>query len=102
MPPELSDADIRRVARLARLAIPDSDLPAYRRDLSAVIGHFERLSRIDLSNTEPMAAVGGGVNRLAEDQPGPTLSNEVLMRLASQTMPPFVKVPKVLEDGGGA
>jgi hypothetical protein len=42
------------------------------------------------------------VNRLAADEPGGTIPNVVLMRMAPEVMAPFVKVPKVLEEGGGA
>ena len=40
------------------------------------------------------------VNRLAEDEPGPLLDREVLLRMAPRTEGPFIAVPKVLGEGG--
>jgi aspartyl-tRNA(Asn)/glutamyl-tRNA(Gln) amidotransferase subunit C len=98
----LSDEDVRRIARLSRLVVEEGELPALRSRLSAVLGYMERLRSLDLSGVEPLTHVGDQVNRLGEDEPGQTLSNEVLMRMAPERMPPFVKVPKVLDEGAGA
>jgi Asp-tRNA(Asn)/Glu-tRNA(Gln) amidotransferase C subunit len=49
-----------------------------------------------------MTNVAGAVNRFDRDEPGPMLSAEALMKMAPESLPPFIKVPKVLDDGGGA
>lgn len=102
MPDGLSDADVRKVAKLARLAIPKERFEPLRRELAAVLGYVERLRSLDLSGVEPMAHVGETTNRLDEDAPGATLRTDVLMKMAPDTMDPFIKVPKVLGEGGGA
>ena len=91
-----------KIARLSRLAITDAEVADYQVKLSAVVGYVERLRGLDLSRVEPMANVADSTNRLDADVPGPTLSTETLMEMAPAVMPPFVKVPKVLEEGGGA
>jgi aspartyl-tRNA(Asn)/glutamyl-tRNA(Gln) amidotransferase subunit C len=103
-PATLSDTEVRKVARLARLALSDEQVHAMRTQLAAILGYIERLRGLDLAGVEPMAHVGGGeaTNRLDDDVPGPTLSNADLMRMAPDAMEPFIKVPKVLGDGGGA
>jgi aspartyl-tRNA(Asn)/glutamyl-tRNA(Gln) amidotransferase subunit C len=101
-PQQLSADYVRKIARLSRLAITDQEVADYQVKLSAVVGYFERLRKLDLSGVEPMANVADQANRLDEDVPGPTLPTEVLMEMAPAVMPPFVKVPKVLEEGGGA
>ncbi len=98
----LSDDEVRKVARLARLDLSDDQVERYRAQLGAVLGYVERLKEVDLAGVEPLTNVSDAVNRLAADEPGPTLTNEVLMRMAPDTMAPFVKVPKVLDEGGGA
>ena len=98
----LSEDAVRKIARLARLELRDEEVGHFQRELSAVIGYMDRLRGIDLSGVEPLASVEGGVNRLDDDVPGPTLSNEVLMRMSPGTMAPFVRVPKVSGAGGGA
>ena len=98
----LSPDDVRKVARLSRLAIPEDQVESYRAQLQAVLGYVERLREVNVEGIEPLTHVADSVNRLDEDIPGPTLPNEVLMKMAPETVPPFVKVPKVIGDGGGA
>lgn len=98
----LSAEDVRRVARLARLAVDESRIEGYRAELSAVLGYVERIRSLNLEGVEPLAHVGAGENRLDVDSPRETLAGEALMRMAPGTMPPYIKVPKVLGEGGGA
>ncbi len=100
--PRLTADEVRKVARLSRLALTDEQVERYRGQLSAILGYVQRLQQVDLAGVEPMAHVGETVNRLDDDVPGPTLSVEALMKMAPDTMPPFIKVPKVIGDGGAA
>jgi len=98
----LSEAYVRKVAKLARLALTDDQVRLYQGQLSAVLGYVERLGELKLEGVDPLANVGETVNRFREDVPGEMLKNEALMAIAPDVMPPFVKVPKVIGDGGGA
>lgn len=98
----LSAEDVRKVAKLARLALTDAQAEEYRSSLSAVLGYVDRLRELGLDGVEPMAHPSDATNRLAEDVPGGTLANEVLMSIAPEKEPPFIRVPKVLGEGGGA
>lgn len=104
---DLTPEDIRRIARLSRLAVADDQLDHYRAELGAILGYVERLGELDLEGVEPMTRVGesserSGENRLEADEPGPVLANDVAMGLAPAPRPPFFSVPKVLGDGAGA
>jgi aspartyl-tRNA(Asn)/glutamyl-tRNA(Gln) amidotransferase subunit C len=101
-PQQLSADYVRKVARLSRLALTDAEVADYQVKLSAVVGYVERLRELDLTGVEPMANVADSTNRLDEDVPGPTLPTDVVLKMAPAAMPPFVKVPKVFEEGGGA
>lgn len=98
----LSAEYVRKVAALSRLALSDAQVEQYRGQLSGVLGYVQRLRELNLDGVEPLANVGGETNRLDDDVPRTTLSNEQLMHIAPESMAPFVKVPKVLGDGGGA
>ena len=102
MPEDITPEEVRKVARLSRLSLTDDEVSAYARELGAVLGYVDKLRELDLEGVEPMTHVEDVVNRLDADEPGPTLANETLMEMAPDPMPPFVKVPKVLGDGGGA
>jgi aspartyl-tRNA(Asn)/glutamyl-tRNA(Gln) amidotransferase subunit C len=99
---QLSADYIRKVARLSRLEVSDAEIPELQVRLSAVVTYIDRLRKLDLGGVEPLANVAEVTNRLDEDVPGPVLQNDQLMRMAPDAMPPFIKVPKVLDEGGGA
>lgn len=100
--PALSTADVRKVAKLACLEITDAQAEQYRSSLSAVLGYMEGLRSLDLTGVQPMAHPSDATNVLAEDAPEPTLETAALMRMAPDRHEPFIKVPKVLGDSGGA
>ena len=112
--PDLTPEDVRRIARLSRLAVGDHQIGHYQAELGAILGYVERLGGLDLAGVEPLTHPGGGAeslgasgagpsaNRLDPDEPGPVLANDVAMGLAPDPRPPFFSVPKVLGDGGGA
>jgi aspartyl-tRNA(Asn)/glutamyl-tRNA(Gln) amidotransferase subunit C len=95
----LSAEHVRRIARLARLAIPDERIERYRSDLAAVLGYADRLRALPLEGVEPMASPIDAPARLDDDVPGPSLPTAVLMEMAPETAGPFVKVPKVIGEG---
>ncbi len=101
-PSILSAAHVRKVAALSRLALSDDEVERYRHQLSAIITYVNRLKELDLAGVEPMAHVGDTTNRLDDDVPGPTLSTEALLRMAPRTWESFVRVPKVIDEGGRA
>ena len=90
------------MARLARLELSDADLEAHRVHLGAILAYFDRLRELDLEGVEPLAHPAIRANRWDEDEPGPALANEVLMRLAPEAHRPFVRVPRVLDEGAGS
>lgn len=110
-PAALTDADIRKVAKLSRLAITDDQIPAMRHKIAAALGYIERLRSVDLDGVEPMTNPAAAYtsdsqdsNRLDDDVIGPMLPTQALMDMAPATSHgQFVLVPKVLDgEGGGA
>lgn len=102
MAEELSQADVRRIASLARLGLRDDEVPALQRELGAILAYVERLRSAPLEGIEPLTHVGQSGNRLREDVPGPTLPPEALAAMAPDRFQGFVRIPKVLGQGGGA
>ncbi|MEO0483978.1 MAG: Asp-tRNA(Asn)/Glu-tRNA(Gln) amidotransferase subunit GatC [Planctomycetota bacterium] len=103
----LDAAGVRKLARLARLAVTDADIEPEAVRLSAVLGAMDVLREAVAREDEPehvtpMAHAGDETNRMRADAPGEALSNETLMAMAPETLAPFVRVPKVIGEGGGA
>lgn len=96
--------DVRQVAKLARLALPEEKLAPFTGQLGAILGYIGKLSEVDVSKVEPMAHATGLVNVLREDVVEPSLGVEKVLSNAPDSDPPFFKVPKVLggdEDSAG-
>lgn len=100
----IAESQVRHVARLARLDPSEEEVRAASTQLSAILGYMRRLAAVDVAGVEPLAHPGDIQNRLDADveRPERVLSNEQLMAMAPQTTPPFIRVPKVLDGGGGA
>lgn len=92
--------DVRKVARLSRLSIDEAGLEAAKAELTAILAHVAHLGSLDVEGVEPMARPHELVNRLAEDEPGPTLDRKVVLDLAPAVEGDFISVPKVLGEGG--
>lgn len=99
---ELTLAQVRKIARLARLTLTDEQAARARQDLAGVLGYVDRLVRLDLGQAEPLTNVGGWVNRLDADEPGATLDAAALRAIAPETYDSFIRVPRVLDAGQGA
>ena len=48
---------VRRVARLARIAVTDDDAARMTGELNAILGFVEQLDEVDVSGVEPMTSV---------------------------------------------
>lgn len=93
---KLDEKQVRKVARLSRLALDDEAIHLFADQLSSILGHIERLNSLDVEGVEPMAHPLPLNNRLADDEPTEGLPVEVLLRNAPATEGPFIAVPKVL------
>lgn len=100
-PEALSLQAVHKVAKLARLRPTPEQAERYRGQLSSILTYIDRLRALNLDGVEPMASPLDSASPLGADKPGPTLPTSALMKIAPDTMPPFIKVPKVLGDGGG-
>ena len=98
----LTDADIRKIAKLSRLSLPDSHIGTVRTQLESVLGHISKLQSVPVEGVEPMAHPLRIVNRLGADEPKAPMAVDDLLRNAPAVEGRYLAVPKVLGDGGGA
>ena len=102
--PGLSDDEVRHVAKLARLAVPDTQIHAYSEQLTGILGYVAKIGEVDVSGVEPTAHAVTLTNVLREDAVGEHLTNDEVLQNAPDSDPPFFKVPKILggdEDSAG-
>lgn len=98
----LTDADIRKIARLSRLSLADSQVGLVREQLASILGHIAKLQALPTDGVEPMAHPMRIVNRLADDEPTTPMPLEELLKNAPAVEHRYLAVPKVLGEGGGA
>ena len=53
----LSAAEVRAIADLARLELDEADVPRYQKQLSDVLGYFQKLEELDTSQVDPTSSV---------------------------------------------
>lgn len=87
----------RKVAHLARIAVPESDLPKLAGELSAVLAFMEQLNEVDVAGIEPMTSVTP--MRLARRADVVTDGNiqAQILKNAPDAREGFFAVPKVVE-----
>ena len=100
----IGEADVRHVAKLARLAVPDADLPRLAGQLESILGYVAQIRQVDVAGVPPTAHALRVTNVLRDDAVAPALPTEAVLRNAPAAEPPFFKVPKVIggdEDSAG-
>ncbi len=65
----LTDTDVERIARLARLELTDAEKVSLKKDLSSILDYIAKLDTADTSTIEPLYQTTGLVNSVREDEP---------------------------------
>ena len=63
----LDEATVRRVARLARIYIPDAEFGRLVDELNQIIGWVERLGEVDTAAAAPMTSVAEMTLKMRDD-----------------------------------
>ena len=87
----------RRVAKLARIRVPDQNLPQLAEQLSGILTFMEQLNEVDVDGIEPMTSVTP--MRLKRRQDAVT-DGDIQARILSNAPDAregFFAVPKVVE-----
>ena len=98
----LSDDQVRRIARLARIALSagesDAEVAGLATRLNSVLGLIDQMSAADTAGIEPMAhPLPGLAQRLRPDVVTEKDQHELYQRNAPQTEAALYLVPKVIE-----
>ncbi|MBS8228260.1 Asp-tRNA(Asn)/Glu-tRNA(Gln) amidotransferase subunit GatC [Vannielia litorea] len=87
----------RRVAHLARIAVPEEDLPALAGEFNAILGFIEQLSEVDVDGVEPMVSVTPMRLKRREDVVTDGNQPQAVLANAPDAREGFFAVPKVVE-----
>ena len=93
----LDKAEVAKIARLARVNVPEAELEPLVRDLNGIIGWVEQLGEVDTKGVEPMAAPGVSELRWREDKVTDGDYPDKVLQNGPETAMGFYTVPKVVE-----
>ena len=88
---------VRRIARLARIAVADDDVPHLQGELNAILSFVEQLDEVDVERVEPMTSVMPMEMRKRADVVTDGAKAGDIMANAPASDENFFLVPKVVE-----
>lgn len=93
----LSEEEVRRVARLARLELDDDEVALFARQLGAILEAFRRLQEVDTEGVDPTFYPLPLQNVLREDEVRPSMPREKVLANAPEREGDYFKVPRIVE-----
>jgi aspartyl-tRNA(Asn)/glutamyl-tRNA(Gln) amidotransferase subunit C len=88
---------VKRVARLARIAVSDAEAEALKGDLNTILGFVEQLNEVDVTGVEPMTAVVAMKMKTRPDVVTEGAAADAVTANAPARAEHFFTVPKVVE-----
>jgi len=92
----ISSSDVRKVAQLARLELPENQIETYTSQLEEILSYVEQLQEIDTQNVPPTTRAVEVVNSMRDDLVEVHSSREDILNQAPHREGDFFRVPKIL------
>ena len=87
--------EVKHIAKLSKLNIPDDELEYYATEMNKMINNFNLLSKVDTSKTKPMTHVNDMINIYREDISKNSLKTKDAIKNSADTFGQFIKIPKI-------
>lgn len=94
----ISREDVVRIAELARLEIPESQIERLAGQLSQVLDFAATLNQLDLAGCEPTVFAPADAALRADEPDGRRLSNDQALAAAPEGEGGFFLVPPIVEN----
>ena len=98
----IDEAEVRRVAKLARLKLSDDEVRLFAEQLTDILDYIKQIESLDTTQTAPLAHALPITDVLREDEPRDGLTHEQALANAPETERGFFRVPAVLDPHAGA
>lgn len=92
----INEADVRKVATLARLALTDDELATATAELGAMLDHFADIDALELDGVEPMMQPTPLSNVMRDDIVGETLDRDEVLGQAPLAEDDRFRVPPII------
>ncbi len=93
----LTENDLRRLARLARIRVEDNEVGTLLTQLSGILGLIDQLQAVDTRGIEPLSHALDLEQRLRPDEVTEVDRREQFQAVAPQVEAGLYLVPKVIE-----
>jgi aspartyl-tRNA(Asn)/glutamyl-tRNA(Gln) amidotransferase subunit C len=90
--------DVRKVAQLARLELPEDTISTYTGQLERILDYVDQLQAVDTEGVSPTTRAVEVINATRDDRVVATDVREELLDQAPQREGDFFRVPKILAD----
>ena len=90
-------ATVKRIGRLARIRVEESEVEKYQGEINAILGFVEQLNEVDVSGVEPMTSVTPMAMKKRADAVTDGGYADAIVKNAPATEDHFFLVPKVVE-----
>ena len=97
--PKITMRDVEHVARLSRLALTDQEKERMRRELDGILSYIDKLRALDTANVPPTSHAVPMTNVMRDDEPRPSLAQDLMLANAPERSGEFFRVPKIIEEG---
>ena len=102
MSEKIDQEQIKKVAKLSRLELTETEVAEFTEQLGAILDYMEKINELDTDNVQPLAHCLPIHNCFREDCVRESLGTEKALANAPQREGEFFKVPKILDGACGA
>ncbi len=95
---QISRDEVAHLARLARLALTDTELDSYAGQLDAILTHVSAIQAVDVTGVEPTDNPLKDVNVTRPDEATPCLSQQEALVQAPEAVDGRFAVPQILGE----
>lgn len=89
--------DVKKVARLSRIAVPEERLEQLADELTGIMGWIEQLNEVDIEGVEPMTSVVAATLPMRKDVVTDGGIQDQILANAPRSEDGFFVVPKAVE-----
>jgi len=93
----VDEADVRKIARLARIAVKQDDVATLRGELNKILDWVAQLDEVNTDNVEPMTSVVAADMKKRQDIVNDGDKAADIVKNAPETQDHYFVVPKVVE-----
>lgn len=93
---KISSEEVAKVARLARLDLPQDKVEQYAAQLGDILGYMDKLAELDTASVEPMYSPVDQVSVMRDDVVKKDYAREEILKNAPETDGAFFIVPRIV------